>query len=86
MATVDASPTKEFFIKMLTRDIALEDAILDLLDNCLDGIVRIKGNELCPTAVYRAPVLRHKKRPAGLYSMAVFLFLKVVPREATKKH
>ena len=44
MATVDASPTKEFFIKMLTRDIALEDAILDLLDNCLDGIVRIKGD------------------------------------------
>lgn len=25
---------------MLTRDIALEDAILDLLDNCVDGIVR----------------------------------------------
>ena len=35
-----ASPTKEFFVKMLTRDIELEDAILDLLDNCLDGILR----------------------------------------------
>ncbi|WP_420414378.1 ATP-binding protein [Roseibium sp.] len=35
-----ASPTKEFFVKMLTRDIELEDAILDLLDNCLDGVVR----------------------------------------------
>ena len=27
---------------MLTRDIALSDAILDLLDNCLDGVVRQK--------------------------------------------
>ena len=37
---VDASPTKEFFVEMLTRDIKLEDAILDLLDNCVDGIIR----------------------------------------------
>lgn len=34
-------PTKSFFIKMLTRDIALDDAVLDLLDNCLDGAVRM---------------------------------------------
>lgn len=33
-------PTKEFFVEMLTRDIELNDAILDLLDNCLDGVVR----------------------------------------------
>jgi len=39
-ATVDATPTKRFFVEMLTRDIALDDAILDLLDNCLDGILR----------------------------------------------
>lgn len=36
------SPTKEFFVGMLTRDIELSDAILDLLDNCLDGVVRQK--------------------------------------------
>ena len=36
------SPTKEFFVGMLTRDIELNDAILDLLDNCLDGVVRQK--------------------------------------------
>jgi hypothetical protein len=34
------SPTKDFFVAMLTRDIELTDAILDLLDNCLDGVVR----------------------------------------------
>jgi hypothetical protein len=44
---IDASPTKTFFVDMLTRDIELEDAILDLLDNCIDGIQRtIKGREI----------------------------------------
>ncbi|XZN91636.1 MAG: ATP-binding protein [Microcoleus sp.] len=38
--TLNASPTKSFFVEMLTRDIDLEDAILDLLDNCIDGIQR----------------------------------------------
>ena len=37
---VDASPVKSFFVSMLTRDIKLEEAILDLLDNCVDGILR----------------------------------------------
>ena len=38
--TVHASPSKAFFVEMLTRDIDLKDAILDLLDNCVDGILR----------------------------------------------
>ena len=37
---VDAFPVKSFFVTMLTRDIKLEDAVLDLLDNCVDGIIR----------------------------------------------
>lgn len=40
---VDASPVKSFFVSMLTRDIKLEEAILDLLDNCVDGILRTSG-------------------------------------------
>ena len=39
--TAQASPTKQFFVSMLTRDISLADAILDLLDNCLDGAMRL---------------------------------------------
>jgi hypothetical protein len=31
------SPTKDFFISMITRDITLEDCVLDLLDNAVDG-------------------------------------------------
>lgn len=36
----NAFPAKRFFVTMLTRDIDLSDAILDLLDNCVDGIIR----------------------------------------------
>jgi hypothetical protein len=40
---VNASPTKSFFVRMLTRDIALSDAILDLIDNSLDGALRLSA-------------------------------------------
>lgn len=40
MSIAKASPAKRFFVEMLTRDIELADAILDLLDNCIDGALR----------------------------------------------
>jgi hypothetical protein len=42
----NAEPTKRFFIEMLTRDISLEDAILDLVDNCVDSLVRTRNLKL----------------------------------------
>ncbi len=39
--TANAFPAKRFFVEMLTRDIELQDAILDLLDNCVDGAMRL---------------------------------------------
>ncbi len=41
----NASPTKDFFVSMLTRDISLPDAILDLVDNSLDGVLRVFGED-----------------------------------------
>jgi hypothetical protein len=38
-----ANPTKTFFVKMITRDILLEDCILDLIDNSVDGAWRSEG-------------------------------------------
>lgn len=38
---VQASPTKQFFVSMLTRDVSLADAILDLLNNCLNDALRL---------------------------------------------
>jgi hypothetical protein len=45
--SVVATPVKSFFVSMLTRDIKLEDAILDLLDNSVDGVLRLgtKGGD-----------------------------------------
>lgn len=43
--TATAMPTKQFFVSMLTRDISLADAILDLVDNCLDGALRAAAGE-----------------------------------------
>lgn len=40
---VDANPTKAFFVRMITRDISLEDCILDLIDNSVDGAWKLEG-------------------------------------------
>jgi len=51
------TPTKRLFVDMLTRDIELDDAILDLLDNCVDGSMRgrtIGANSKRPYDGYRA--------------------------------
>lgn len=39
---IDASPTKDFFIHMLVKDIELTRAIIDLVDNCVDGALRTR--------------------------------------------
>ncbi|NMM29221.1 MAG: ATP-binding protein [Glaciimonas sp.] len=41
----NAFPTKRFFVDMLIKDIELHDAILDLLDNCLDGAMRTAAKQ-----------------------------------------
>lgn len=42
---IEGNPTKKFFIDMITRDISIEDAIIDLLDNSIDGANRINPND-----------------------------------------
>ncbi|WP_208451801.1 ATP-binding protein [Burkholderia cepacia] len=52
--TAKAFPAKRFFVDMLTRDIELQDAILDLLDNCVDGAMRLnKGKRVDTKHPYR---------------------------------
>ncbi len=41
---VDANPTKAFFVNMITRDITLEDCIMDLIDNSVDAAWRSQGS------------------------------------------
>lgn len=40
---INAEPTKAFFVDMLTRDIPLEQAVLDLVDNSVDGAKSMKN-------------------------------------------
>jgi hypothetical protein len=40
---IDASPSKAFFIDMLTRDIGVPECILDLIDNSVDKAVQTTG-------------------------------------------
>src|SRR5437667_12167010 len=44
--SVLGEPEKNFFVNMLTRDIELQDAVLDLLDNCVDGALRTRSKAL----------------------------------------
>ena len=44
MSVVKANPSKSFFVDMITRDIELDAAILDLIDNCIDGVSRVIQN------------------------------------------
>ena len=41
---VSALPTKAFFVDMLTKDVSLSSAIMDLIDNCVDGALRLRGD------------------------------------------
>lgn len=57
MTKASGSPAKRFFVEMLTRDIDLADAILDLLDNCVDGALRAGStDEKTPYKGYRASI------------------------------
>ena len=42
---INAMPTKAFFVDMLVKDIPLERAVLDLVDNCIDGAKRLRPEE-----------------------------------------
>lgn len=42
---IDASPTKDFFVAVLVRDISLDDAIAELIDNSIDGVKKLSDGE-----------------------------------------
>jgi hypothetical protein len=58
---IDASPTKEFFIYMLTKDVGLMPAIIDLVDNSLDGAKRLRPGE---AASYKGLMVTISAKPA----------------------
>jgi hypothetical protein len=72
----DASPTKDFFIYMITKDIDLDECILDLLDNCVDGAngdLQRKLNKSRKTGKGRKRVIRPDERQYKGYRAEVSL-------------
>lgn len=53
---IEGNPTKKFFIEMITRDISIEDAIIDLLDNSIDG-----ANRINPKRLFRFKYISYRK-------------------------
>ena len=45
LTKVDASPTKAFFVDIITKDIRIDEAILDLVDNSIDGAKRLRPGD-----------------------------------------
>lgn len=41
--SVTARPTKLFFVQMLVKDVSLASAVMDLVDNSIDGAIRLRG-------------------------------------------
>ena len=48
---INASPTKEFFIDTLIKDVSVAEAILDLIDNAIDGYTRNKYTDRKKVAI-----------------------------------
>lgn len=45
-----AYPRKNFFVQMFTKDISLEDCVLDLIDNSIDGLIKSRHMRLSSIA------------------------------------
>lgn len=52
--TINAEPTKAFFVDMLTRDISVTESILDLIDNAIHNVIRAKGLDVMRVAMGKA--------------------------------
>lgn len=50
--TINAFPSKSFFIKTLVKDIHLVDAILDLIDNSIDSYIRSELQDRKKVSIY----------------------------------
>lgn len=70
-----AYPTKRFFLEMFTRDISLEDCILDLIDNSIDALIRTRNIDISEKLL--KPDTTVAKRNGNLPTIEVHLSDKV---------
>src|SRR6266403_5434952 len=65
-----AYPRKHFFFEMFTRDISLEDCILDLIDNSIDGLIRKTKIDI-PNVILNGSSKKKSKQSAPLAKIKV---------------
>lgn len=58
---ITAEPTKRFFVEMFTKDISLEQAVLDLVDNSVDGARRSPKDGDFPLEGYTVRISLNKE-------------------------
>jgi Histidine kinase-, DNA gyrase B-, and HSP90-like ATPase len=59
MQKASAKPRKRFFVEMFTRDISLQDCILDLIDNSIDAYIRQSKMDLLTDLLANAAAPKH---------------------------
>ena len=59
LGKANGNPTKAFFVRMITRDISLEDCIFDLIDNSIDAAWAQQGG--MPAELTKSTRLRKYK-------------------------
>lgn len=69
MTNALARPRKRFFLEMFTRDISLQDCILDLIDNSVDSYIRHSKNEDVVASILADGVAAPSRR--GLIEISV---------------
>lgn len=55
MRYANAEVRKQFFTEMFTRDITLEDCVLDLIDNSIDSFLLKQGISISRTDIRAGP-------------------------------
>lgn len=65
-----AYPRKRFFLDMFTRDISVEDCILDLLDNSIDALIRTRRISLADLLTGPVAVIEGDELPSVDFTYA----------------
>ena len=60
----NANPEKRFFVSLLTRDISLIDAVIDLTDNSVNAAMKASNNNLRTSKDFQRLVLHKTAKPS----------------------
>jgi hypothetical protein len=71
----DASPEKRLFISLITRDISLIDAFLDIIDNSINSALEPLADRLRTADDYEKLLTNTRTKPKSLTQNGARLFM-----------